>query len=147
MRSVYFILDLTDNNNPKISTNPLTVIKSQHPNDRIVLQMLRDLDYCGKSKGKTNIIGFIVKVSVTNYCDYLQKASQLVNKYKNYQEDVFINDIYQKIIKFDYLVDPENPIQYMSNSNATVKFSINQMEENGDKYWYWCNPEFNIYND
>lgn len=147
MRNVYFILDITDNNNPKFSSHPLTIINNQNSNDRIILQMLRDLDFCGKTKNKTNILGFIVRIEVFNYYDFLKKATQLVTKYKNFKEEIFLNDIYQKILKFDYLVDPDNPIQFMSNPNASIKFSINQIDEQGEKMWYWSNPEFIIYND
>lgn len=140
MKTVYFILDITDNNNIKVSGNPLTVLKNDC--NILKLQMLRDLNFSGKVSLNTEISNIIVSIEVKDYLDYLNKAMTLIDEYKDKEMEIFNNTDYKNILKYTFKINPEQSIQ--NYSNAEIKFDISEIKENKEIYWYYSNPSIII---
>ena len=136
MKTVYFILDITDNNNLRISGSPFTIIKNDC--NCLELQMLRDLNFSGKAYLNQEISNIIVAIEVKNYLDYLEKAMNLIDEYKDKEMEIFNNNDYKNILKYTFKINPEQSIQ--NYSNAEIKFDISEIKENKDIYWYYSNP-------
>ena len=140
MRTVYFILDITDNNNIRISGNPFTIIKNDC--NILKLQMLRDLDFSGKVSLNTEISNIIVSIEVEDYLDYLNKAMALIDEYKDKGMMIFDDTNYKNIFKYTFKINPDESIK--NYSNAEVKFDISEIKENKEIYWYYSNPSIII---
>ena len=136
MKTVYFILDITDNNNLRISGNPFTIIKNDC--NCLELQMLRDISFSGKACLNQEISNIIVSVEVKNYLDYLKKAMNLIDEYKDKEMEIFNNTSYKNVLKYTFKINPDQSIQ--KYSNAEIKFDISEIKENKDIYWYYSNP-------
>tara|TARA_B100001248_G_C27384988_1_gene459126 strand:+ start:349 stop:774 length:426 start_codon:yes stop_codon:yes gene_type:complete len=138
MGKVYFILDNT-NNNVRFSGKNLTVNNIENNND-LRLIMLKDSNYCGMAQLNQIISGYVVSMECSSYVDYLNKGMKLIDEYKIYNDEVFNLGEYQKILEFNYQINPENRKQYINSNSLTM-----YLEKIDDK-WYYSNPEFYLKN-
>ena len=115
MGKVYFILDIT-NNNPKISSRNLT--RTLHYDNNLDLLMLKDSDYCGKAQLYDIIKGYVISMECSTQLEYLEKGMRLIELYQNNQEEVFNMGIYQKIKKFDFIIDPQKNKKYFDDEES-----------------------------
>ena len=133
MKKVYFILD---KKNFKISSSIFHFID----NDNLkIMQMLRDLDFSGIAE-KNKIISFIiVSIDVINNYDYILKAHQFLEYYRENGELAFNDNRYRKIVEFNYKIDPEQTKQEFDN--IIVNFSINYYKDKYNEGYIYSNPE------
>lgn len=143
MGKVYFILDIT-NNNPKISSRNLT--RTLHYDNNLDLLMLKDSDYCGKAQLYDIIKGYVVSMECSTQLEYLEKGMRLIELYQNNQEEVFNMGIYQKIKKFDFIIDPQKNKKYFDDEESSISLYITEINDGDQKYLYYSNPEFHFKN-
>jgi len=139
MKKVYFILDKTDNNY-RVSSFPFQHMKLD--DDSQLFQMLRDIYFNGLDK-KDKIISFlIVSIEVKNHIDFVMKSMNFLEKYKVLKEQVFEDENFEKILDINYVIDIDNKTQVFQN--AVIRFSINEIVEEGTTLYYYSNPEIKI---
>ena len=133
MRKVYFILD---KKNFKVSSSIFHYVDN---NNLKIMQMLRDLDFSGIAE-KNKIISFIiVSMYIKDKYDYIQKVHQFLEDYKNNNEFTFESNRYEKIVEFDYKIDPEQTKQEFDT--VYVNFSINYYKDENKEGYLYSNPE------
>lgn len=138
MKKIYFILDLTDNNDLKISSSPFV---STYNDNKLFLQMIKDTHYSGKTLENKDLHLIIVSMHLNTNSQYLLKAFDFLEQYKITGDLAFNNNI-NKYQEIRYRVNPDNIGQ--NYQNAFIKFSIDYLNEDGKKYIYYSNPEIII---
>lgn len=138
MKKIYFILDLTDKNDLKISSSPFV---STYNDNKLFLQMIKDTHFSGQTLENKDLHLIIVSMHLNTNSQYLLKAFDFLEQYKIMGDLAFNNDI-NKYKEIKYRVNPDNIEQNFQNAN--IKFSIDYLNEGGEKYIYYSNPEIII---
>ena len=65
-----------------------------------------------------------------------------LEKYKVLKEQVFEDENFEKILDINYVIDIDNKTQEFQN--AVIRFSINEIVEEGKTLYYYSNPEIKV---